>query len=87
MYHSGVYRHTEGSPQVGGHAIMIIGWGVDEVSKLPYWLCVNSWNDGWGEKGLFRILRGQDECGIESMIVTGLARASNYYEGESYRGY
>jgi cathepsin B len=30
---------------------------------------VNSWNEGWGDKGMFKILRGVDECGIESEIL------------------
>ncbi|VDQ13597.1 unnamed protein product [Trichobilharzia regenti] len=28
----------------------------------------------WGEKGYFRILRGNDECGIESLVTGGLPR-------------
>jgi cathepsin B len=37
----------------------------------PYWFCQNSWNTGWGDKGYFKILRGKDECGIESWSWTG----------------
>lgn len=67
-YSSGVYQHKTGK-NLGGHAIKLIGWGVD--NGTPYWTCVNSWNESWGEKGLFRILRGSDECGIESSVVAG----------------
>ena len=67
-YSSGVYQHVEGS-QLGGHAIKIIGWGVENDTK--YWLCVNSWNDEWGDKGTFKILRGENECGIESSAAAG----------------
>ncbi|PIO13917.1 hypothetical protein AB205_0027480, partial [Aquarana catesbeiana] len=45
-YKSGVYQHTTGE-EVGGHAIKVIGWGVE--SGTPYWLCVNSWNTDWGD--------------------------------------
>jgi cathepsin B len=69
-YQSGVYQHVTGS-FLGGHAVKIIGWGVDASSGLDYWLIINSWNDSWGEKGLFRILRGKNECGIESQVVAG----------------
>jgi cathepsin B len=68
-YKSGVYRHVSGK-SLGGHAIKMIGWGV-ESDGTPYWICVNSWNNSWGEEGIFRILRGSDECGIESGVVTG----------------
>lgn len=67
-YTSGVYEHVTGK-SLGGHAIKMTGWGVD--NGTPYWTCVNSWNDSWGEKGAFRIKRGNDECGIESGVVAG----------------
>jgi cathepsin B len=54
-------------------AIQIIGWGVDADTNKPYWLVVNSWNESWGEGGMFRIARGENECGIEGQIVAGLA--------------
>lgn len=55
-YKSGVYQHVTGG-QLGGHAIKILGWG--EENGTPYWLVANSWNEGWGDKGFFKILRGQ----------------------------
>lgn len=67
-YEGGVYQHETGK-YLGGHAVKMVGWGVD--NGTPYWICVNSWNDGWGEDGTFRILRGRDECGIESNVVAG----------------
>ena len=68
-YKSGVYVHKQGEC-VGGHAIRILGWG--EENGLKYWLCANSWNTDWGDKGFFKILRGIDHCGIESVVVTGI---------------
>ncbi|CAH8429850.1 unnamed protein product [Schistosoma guineensis] len=67
-YKSGIYEHITGEP-VGGHAIRIIGWGMEE--NTPYWLIANSWNEDWGENGYFRILRGHNECGIESEVTAG----------------
>jgi len=64
-YASGVYQHTSGR-FLGGHAVRVIGWGVDNSTKLPYWLIANSWNTDWGDEGYFRIRRGTDECGIET---------------------
>jgi len=68
-YTGGVYQHKSGS-QLGGHAVKFIGWGVD--AGTPYWWVANSWNEDWGENGFFRIIRGKDECGIESGYVTGM---------------
>ncbi|XP_033644922.1 uncharacterized peptidase C1-like protein F26E4.3 [Asterias rubens] len=79
-YAGGVYKYTreavkgasKGKLRSGYHSVRIIGWGVDRTnpsSSLPYWICANSWGTQWGENGLFRIIRGQNECGIESFIV------------------
>ena len=67
-YRSGVYQHVTGSA-LGGHAIKMIGWGVENGTK--YWLCVNSWNNEWGDGGFFKILRGNNECGIERSVSAG----------------
>lgn len=72
-YKSGVYQHVHGK-ELGGHAIRILGWGVFGDEKIPYWLIANSWNTDWGDNGFFRILRGQDHCGIESSISAGLPK-------------
>ena len=71
-YKFGVYIHIERLDEValGGHAIRILGWG--EENGTPYWHVANSWNYDWGDKGTFKILRGEDHCGIESSVVAGL---------------
>lgn len=72
-YVSGVYKKTS-SQVLGGHAVRIVGWGVDGTTK--YWKVANSWNPYWGENGYFRILRGVDECGIESQAMAGTGKWS-----------
>jgi len=64
-YTSGVYKKKfyEIIPE-GGHAVKIIGWGTE--SGTDYWLVANSWTETWGDAGTFKILRGKDQCGIES---------------------
>jgi len=56
----------------GQHAVKMLGWGIDPASKLPYWLIANSWSADWGQNGFFQILRGDDECGIETNAAAGL---------------
>lgn len=76
-YAGGVYQHTVGD-KAGGHAVKIVGWGVDNGVK--YWKVANSWNPHWGEKGYFRILRGTNHCGIEDEVVATSAN-STWHEG------
>jgi cathepsin B len=47
----------------------MIGWGTE--NGLDYWLCVNSWNNTWGDAGTFKILMG--DCGIDNQVHAGLA--------------
>ncbi|KAA3671210.1 cathepsin B, partial [Paragonimus westermani] len=68
-YKSGVYQHADGE-LLGTQAVRILGWGVEE--ETPYWTVANSWNEDWGINGTFRIIRGQNHCGIESNVVAGL---------------
>ncbi|TKC35595.1 hypothetical protein EI555_012460 [Monodon monoceros] len=124
LYKSGVYQHVTGE-MMGGHAIRILGWGVE--NGTPYWLVGNSWNTDWGDNGerspfllragppepghsgrpvllrqlrrggsgyvrksqalskgvfcslgFFKILRGEDHCGIESEIVAGIPCTRQY---------
>jgi len=74
-YKSGVYQHTTGA-YLGGHAVKVIGWGVDSTSGLDYWLVANSWTTTWGDNGYFMIRKGNDECGIESGVVAGKVKVT-----------
>lgn len=56
--------------QQTNHAVTAVGWGVDLATNQKYWILKNEWGENWGEGGYFRIKRGTDECGIESMAVT-----------------
>ncbi|KAH7831405.1 putative cathepsin B6 cysteine protease [Monocercomonoides exilis] len=62
-YEKGIYQHAS-KTACGGHAVPLIGWGVE--NGIPYWILQNSWGDDWGENGFFRMLRGANECGVES---------------------
>lgn len=81
MYQGGVYRYTamtQYEPETyrrnGWHSVRILGWGIDKTDPNPdnhkrYWLCANSWGTDWGEDGYFRVMRGTNECEIESFVI------------------
>ncbi len=72
-YKSGVYSYTHGK-KLGGHAVKIIGWGVENGNE--YWIAQNSWGAGWGEDGFFRIKFG--ECLFDSNGYAGLPNVSDF---------
>ena len=73
-YAGGVYEHRSGK-YLGLHSVKIIGYGVSNSSNVPYWLVQNSWGSSWGpDHGFFKIRRGSDECGFESLVYAGAPR-------------
>jgi len=78
-YSSGVYHKDFWRVFAsGGHAVKIVGWGVDAESGHEYWTVANSWTNQWGEDGFFRIRRGNNEVGIESSVFAGLPDLSGH---------
>jgi len=83
MYYSkGVYRHTSAKTNVPwvrvDHAVLLIGWGEEDVAdehdktkmvSTPFWTIQNSWGSEWGENGNIRVIRGENESGIEFQAV------------------
>lgn len=63
-----IYSWNKKGDKIGGHAIEIVGWGQEK--NIPFWIIKNSWGDKWGDKGYFRIMRGNNECKIEENCIT-----------------
>lgn len=62
------------------HGVLLVGYGASGYSQLrfknkPYWIIKNSWGASWGEDGYYKICRGNNICGVDSM-VSSVAAAS-----------
>jgi hypothetical protein len=65
-----IYEWNGEGPQVGGHAVEIIGWGTK--NNIDYWDIKNSWGTDWGDGGYFRMIRGTNNCELEENVITGI---------------
>jgi len=61
-YSSGVYDDENCSSTTVNHAVLLVGWGEENGKK--YWKIKNSWGVRWGDKGFFKLARGNNRCGI-----------------------
>lgn len=63
-------------PKSIDHAVNIVGYGNGTrllVEKnVKYWKIRNSWGESWGEKGYYRIVRGVNKCGLNSLVTTAV---------------
>jgi len=66
IYRSAPHRIHEEWEQVD-HAVLLTGYGAE--ADQPFWTMQNSWGTDWGEQGYFRMARGTDESGCESIVV------------------
>jgi len=82
-YKSGVFVSPSQSVQSDfnpivsvNHAVLCVGYGVCGANDpecdyknegLKYWIVKNSWGKSFGEAGYFKIVRGVNDLGIESM--------------------
>ena len=72
MFYSSGIIDSKCDPSRLTHAVLVVGWGVDQRSGKQYWIVKNSWGTSWGEEGYFRIVKGhtsEGHCGLASHAV------------------
>ena len=75
-------HHFPCDPTALDHAVLLVGYGTEtrdaldemgmptgETQDVPYWLIKNSWDTEWGEDGYYRLVRGENMCGVANMVV------------------
>lgn len=57
------------------HGVLLVGYGASgyapiRLKEKPYWIIKNSWGENWGENGYYKICKGHNVCGVDSMVST-----------------
>ncbi|KAI3448009.1 hypothetical protein Pfo_004674 [Paulownia fortunei] len=57
------------------HGVLLVGYGAAgyapiRLKEKPYWIIKNSWGENWGEDGYYKICRGHNVCGVDSLVST-----------------
>ncbi|KAJ3437446.1 cysteine proteinase [Anaeramoeba flamelloides] len=68
QYKSGVYYEASCSSTQLDHAVLCVGYGVDNGDN--YWIVKNSWNTSWGNEGYIWMAKDRsNNCGIATSAV------------------
>ena len=68
LYDGGVFDMEDFCMDTINHAIVIVGYGVDE-NGTKFWRIKNSYGEDWGENGYARLIRGKGLCGIKQYTL------------------
>ena len=92
----GLYSGYSPTDMLGGHAVVITGWGVETNpqglpadvlaklgGKLEYWLVRNSWSDTWNGNGYFKMAISNPEAKVN---MTTLLDRSTVSQGQMFGG-
>lgn len=63
LYISGIMNANNCNPNGVDHAVVAVAYNRDNGDQ-PYWVIRNSWGASWGEEGYFRMIYGENCCGV-----------------------
>ena len=72
----------------------LLGWGevgplprpLHKEAGMPFWFAANTWGRGWGDRGCFRIRRGENSCRIEQFVTAAFLQAEGRTRGRREGG-
>ncbi|XP_074130954.1 cathepsin W [Sminthopsis crassicaudata] len=62
-------------PEYVDHVVQLVGFG--QIHNFTYWILKNSWGSHWGERGYFRLTRGNNACGITKYPLTAVLKGKS----------
>jgi len=73
FYSGGIFNLDCGTSL--NHNALVVGYDSITVSgkEVLFWIIKNYWGSSWGEDGYIRLIRGQDECGVNDYVYTIVA--------------
>jgi len=64
------------NPNELNHGVLITGWGYQKpwwkFKAYSWWIIKNSWGESWGESGYFRMIFGQNMCGVDKFALSSI---------------
>ena len=84
---TGVYSQRDKKvtePAIGGHAVVLTGWGIDPASGTKYWIVRNSWGLRWGDQGYFKMERGVNFCSLEADVWSSFVNLPDLQQTTGY---
>ncbi|KAF9787548.1 hypothetical protein SFRURICE_001600 [Spodoptera frugiperda] len=64
-YKGGILSDEQCDKGFINHGVLLVGYGIEK--DIPFWIVKNSWGADFGEKGYFRVVRGEDSISCKML--------------------